>query len=160
MLLVLFTVLLFTVWEILYCAFQITFLSYMYDKIQTWSIRRELRIAQKGSRSIVLLSRVLILERPTKSTYFQPACGVRMQTHERLVSAAMHPARVLGARRTSTCSCRSDKQLEGVTLHFHHGQTHQLLSLPLKLLAHPTDNCPCSLVGEIFFFLTSLTHLR
>lgn len=110
MLLVLFTVLLFTVWEILYCAFEttffLTFLSYMYDKIQTWSIRRELRIAQKGSRSIVLLSRVLILERPTKSTYFQPACGVRMQTHERLVSAALHPAAGLSSW------CKDDKHMQ------------------------------------------------
>lgn len=59
---------------------------------------------------------------------------------------------VLGARRTSICSRRSDKQLEGVTLYFHHGQTHQLLSFPLKLLAHTTDNCPCGLVGSAFSF--------
>lgn len=59
---------------------------------------------------------------------------------------------VLGARRTSICSRRSDKQLEGVTLYFHHGQTHQLLSFPLKFLAHTTDNCPCSLVRSCFSF--------
>lgn len=68
------------------------------------------------------------------------------------LGASQMQVQVLDARRTSACSSRSDKQLEGVTLYFHHGQTHQLLSFPLKLLAHPTDNRPCSLVRSSLSF--------
>lgn len=162
MLLVLFTALLFTMWDIVWCTFEITFLSHMYDKTQIWSIRRGLKTAQKGSRSIVLLSDGDSGE--IHQIHLFPACMWVVNANTWTsgfmhLGAAQVQAWVLGARRTSACSRRSDKQLEGVMLYFHHGQTHQLLSSPLQLLAHPTDNRLWSLVGRSFFFLMPITRL-